>query len=103
MFYCHKPNPILSAELWSQRKIWGFHGDDYEESRLLGSGATCSLYFRRDSPALKMETVCSSETSVLTKTTRRQIPEDDFLLYGLNIWKFYICVSLVKCNPFECG
>jgi hypothetical protein len=33
----------------------------------------------RDSPALKMEAICSSETSVLTTTTRHQIPEDDFL------------------------
>jgi hypothetical protein len=40
---------------------------------------TCSLYFRRDSPALKMEAIRSSETSVLTTTTRHQIPEDDFL------------------------
>jgi hypothetical protein len=32
-----------------------------------------------DSPALKMQAIRSSETSVLTKTTRHQIPEDDFL------------------------
>jgi hypothetical protein len=41
--------------------------------------ATCSLYSRRDSSALKMEAIRSSETSVLTKATRRQIPEDDFI------------------------
>jgi hypothetical protein len=41
--------------------------------------ATCSLFSRRDSPALKMEAIRSSETSVLTTTTRHQIPEDDFL------------------------
>jgi hypothetical protein len=60
-------------------KIWGFHGDVYEENRLLGSAATCSLYSRRDSPALKMEAIRSSEMSVPTTTTRHQIPEDDFL------------------------
>jgi hypothetical protein len=43
------------------------------------AAATCSLYDRRDSPALKMEAILSSETSVLIKTTRHQIPEDDFL------------------------
>jgi hypothetical protein len=41
--------------------------------------ATCSLYSRRDSPAVKMEAISSSETSVLTTITRHQIPEDDFL------------------------
>jgi hypothetical protein len=39
----------------------------------------CSLYSRRDSSALKMEAIRFSETSVLTKTTRRQTQEDDFL------------------------
>jgi hypothetical protein len=34
---------------------------------------------RRDSPALKMGAIRSSETSVPTITTRHQIPEDDFL------------------------
>jgi hypothetical protein len=41
--------------------------------------ATCSLYSRRESPTQKMEAIRSSETSVLTKTTRRQIPDDGFL------------------------
>jgi hypothetical protein len=33
----------------------------------------------RDSPALVMEAIRSSEMSVLTKNTRREIPEDGFL------------------------
>jgi hypothetical protein len=41
--------------------------------------ATCPLYTRRDSPVLKMEVIRSSETLVLTITTRHKIPEDDFL------------------------
>jgi hypothetical protein len=40
---------------------------------------TCSLYSHRDSPALMMEAIRSSETSALTKNTRRKIPEDGFL------------------------
>jgi hypothetical protein len=40
---------------------------------------TCSLYSHPNSPALNMEAIYSSETSVLTKNTRRKIPEDGFL------------------------
>jgi hypothetical protein len=66
-------------------------GTDVSEERIasiFGAGesqvvtavaATYSLYSRRDSPALKMEAILSSETSVTTITTRHQIPEDDFL------------------------
>jgi hypothetical protein len=43
------------------------------------AAATCSFYARRDSPALKIEAIRSSEMSVPTITTRHQIPEDDFL------------------------
>jgi hypothetical protein len=43
------------------------------------SSGTCSLYSHRDSPALMMEAIRSSETSVLTKNTRRKISEDGFL------------------------
>jgi hypothetical protein len=46
---------------------------------LVRFAATCSMYSRRDSPALKMEATCSSKTSVPTTTTRHQIPEDDLL------------------------
>jgi hypothetical protein len=56
-----------SKQMEMKCNIWGIHGDVYEESRFLGSGA------------LKMEAIRPSETSVLTTTTRHQIPEDDFL------------------------
>jgi hypothetical protein len=37
------------------------------------------IYSHRDLPALMMKAIRSSETSVLTKNTRRKIPEDGFL------------------------
>jgi hypothetical protein len=37
------------------------------------------IYSHRDSHALMMEAIRSSETSFLTKNTRRRIPEDGFL------------------------
>jgi hypothetical protein len=37
------------------------------------------IYSHRDSPALMMEAIRSSETSDLTKNTRHKIPEDGFL------------------------
>jgi hypothetical protein len=53
-------------------KIWGFHGGDCEECRLL----------RRDAVWLLMrEAIRSSETSGLTRTTRRHVPEDGILQY----------------------
>jgi hypothetical protein len=40
------------------------------------------------SSTLKMEAICSPETSVETqRTTRRHVPEDDTLLWALNLWK----------------
>jgi PAS domain-containing protein len=45
---------------------------NYQDRHLL-------IYSHRDSPALMMEAIRSSETAVLTKNTRRKIPEDGFL------------------------
>jgi hypothetical protein len=67
-----------------------FHGDGYEEYRLLEcrsvflslddqSAVTCLPVIACYSPALKMETIRSSETSVQTIPTPCYIPQDDIL------------------------
>jgi hypothetical protein len=61
-------------------KIWGFHGGDYEEWRLLGCYAVRRLLVTATAVpsslivTLMMEALSSSETSVLTRATRRNIP-----------------------------
>jgi hypothetical protein len=65
---------------------------------------SCCLVFFADliSSTLKMEAICSSETSVETRrTTRRHIPEDDTLLNNNNnidfkIVKIVLCVILTR-------
>jgi hypothetical protein len=50
-------------------EIWGFH-----------NGVKIKVFAKLISSTLKMEAICSSETSVETRrTTRRHIPEEDTL------------------------
>jgi hypothetical protein len=65
------------------RNIWGVHGGDYEECRLLGvvrlqviaDVVPSSLIL----VTLMMEAIRSSEMSVLTNVKRRNIPEDGII------------------------
>jgi hypothetical protein len=94
-----------------QCRIWGFHGGDYEEFRLLGCGAMWVYYkptFRRMSTPFsgekkyrseetcnavpkKVEATRSSETSVYNKSTRHHIPEDFILKLQFSLYNRYWC------------
>jgi hypothetical protein len=65
---------VLTAETIKSRRIR--RARNQGESRWRTELVSCSDYFS----TLKMEAICSSETSVETqRTTRRYIPEDDTL------------------------
>jgi hypothetical protein len=59
------------------------------------SAATCSRWFLACRFfILKMEAICSSETSVHTRSTRRHIPQDDILHLCTHSEKFLLISGL---------
>jgi hypothetical protein len=86
-------------------KIWGFHGGDYEECRLLQPPAHAGSSLA-DFSTVKMEAIHSSETSVQsTRSTWRHIPEDG-ILQSISVCSFltseYYHMALrcwVNCPP----
>jgi hypothetical protein len=63
-----------------------------------------------DIPAVKMEAICSSETSIHTRSTWRHIPQDSILYTGWSILSVTqahitidVCVLLSTLSVFELG
>jgi hypothetical protein len=99
LYICKFPNCTTKHGYYGNKKIKLTTCSPLKINRPALMLVSCSDYFS----TLKMEVICSSETSVCQRTTRRYIPEDDTLQnYRCENLKSYI-LKLILIEDFKSG